>query len=1648
MAGGNGNLGNLFFTLGIKVGDVEGFDKFMKELDKPKEELSALEKYAKKHLDSLSKANQQYIKELNRIEKAQGKLDFKEYIASLTSEKSGLTETTQWLRQKAAALNAVAAAQSRANRRDVFMTAVNNLTAPKAVDNADYWRRQERLAAAANAELGKQGRLLTQLKTAAGSYVSIWTASQFIQSLVRITGEFELQRVSLRAMLNDINAADKIFSQTKALAVQSPFQFMDLMGFSKQLAAFSVPVGELFETTKMLSDISAGLGVDMGRIVLAYSQIRSAAVLRGSEVRQLTEAGVPILEDLAKMFTQMEGQAVTIGEVFERISTRQVPFEMVEQAFKNMTSEGGKFYRMQEVQAETLRGQVTNLIDAWQIAMYELGSSSEGFLKGAVGAIRSLIENFHLVVDAVMAAVAAFGAYNAVALVMAARNGTVAASFARLSKSMKQLSAFLGKNLWATALAGLAALATVIWRVIRRSNELKDSLEETAAVDFNKAEESVYGFNKLIKQLTEAEKGSKNYSDAVSALNAKYGEYLPHLLSEADALDVVTSKYESITQAIYAKAQAQAYEAQMNKISEEYDSDIAESAGNLRDRLMRELGITNAEAGDIIRMWTMQSEEAIRGGKLSYSPMSIGGGTTERSRNERDFFDSFEETVKSYTDAEYELSDSMKTFARKWLSNTSDKYEDLEFASMLSDSTFDIYETADERRRAGEVEKIYQDALADINAANMSYSEREAAMREAQIARLRSLIDLYAELGDTSKQNSYANELDRMLNTDTSGWIQKASEIKNVFAQLYFRPDYEGPFEHFDRWKQDYDDAVEKLSKVGTGNLSDSAVKALENQRDMLNKLSVLLGFGEGFENYGTIKERQKAADKEAKERLDMIRDWIKRIQDLKDLYAEFKELGVQDANMVSLFGSMLGELGRHGMDKTALDYLKNYDFDNAVKVYTDMLRQGTPEMSAYADEVDEDALEESMRKRLKELQEAERISERLRGVYEELAGIMAVSGSGVEHDFSKIVSDLRKQENDLRRERDENREDVQKRFDINENVDEYNSAMEAVDSLYNAKLENIQANAGEKIRDLASKYVDEQIKANRLDLSDYADKTIKQIDRQLEVLKDIYGEIQQELASSVASVTSTAMRGGAVMPETLSWIQTLQEALRQIGGEDTDGDGKREGGLIGNTEDEKIKKIYENARQAASSVSSLGGEIAAMGSEIENANLEAFGNALQTVADIAESLISSISSGNWVGFVIGLINKLVSAITGAVNNELQEIKELEQNILDFQNALKLSRININEDDYDNIFGTNSLQKASDAYKKAQENLEEYQRLSSKKIEEPVLDMSGNWTMNRNNALSLYEASLDAYERGLTELQGMAVKTKDRNGFMEWLGFSDKYTSLIDLAPDIFNEDGSLNVENAKLFLETNTQITDEQRKQLEYVIETKEQYDELMGVVDEFLSSLLGSVADDISNAIFDAVLTGADAWDAFNDSAVSVIDNIGRQMIQEFVVGAYLEQFEDDLRDAFESDNPSKAISDVLFELYRGLGDVLGTGMEAYQDWLDYMTANGLDISSLYGQGESLAEGIDRITEEQADLLASYVNAIRAHVAQIVERAVEQSDYLRTINENINVGLAILKEINGNTAVIKENTDQMGRLMKSLTTSGSSVAINARMI
>jgi len=155
----------------------------------------------------------------------------------------------------------------------------------------------------------------------------------------------------------------------------------------------------------------------MSRLVLAFGQVRSASVLRGQELRQFTEAGIPLVDELAKKFTKLTGEATTAGDVFDKISRRQVSFQMVKDIFTQLTSEGGKFYNFQAIQAETLSGKLSNLKDSYQIMLSQIGEKGSGIMKGSIEVITDLMNHWEEIAVIIKSLIVAYGMYNAVMLI-------------------------------------------------------------------------------------------------------------------------------------------------------------------------------------------------------------------------------------------------------------------------------------------------------------------------------------------------------------------------------------------------------------------------------------------------------------------------------------------------------------------------------------------------------------------------------------------------------------------------------------------------------------------------------------------------------------------------------------------------------------------------------------------------------------------------------------------------------------------------------------------------------------------------------------------------------------------------------------------------------------------------------------------------------------------------------------------------------------------------------------------------------------------------------------------------------------------------------------------------------------------------------
>lgn len=292
--------------------------------------------------------------------------------------------------------------------------------------------------AGANAEAKKMQSIVGDIKSLFLQGGIVFGAQQFFNSIVQTGGEIVQQHVALRSILGDVQKADELFAQTQQLALQSPFKFGELNRDVKQLAAFGVEANDLYDTTKRLADIASGLGVDFGRLGLAFGQVKARSWLDGKELRQFAYAGLPLLQRIIELYNS-EGKNgrnnYTQADVKKMISARQVSFEDVQKVLWKMTDEGGQFYNMQFVLSETLLGRWNKLIDAWDIM---LGKFAEG--KSVVGGTFSFLINrttdLVLALDKVSNAALAFGAMYALR-----KGATAIASRVGISSNLAALQA-------------------------------------------------------------------------------------------------------------------------------------------------------------------------------------------------------------------------------------------------------------------------------------------------------------------------------------------------------------------------------------------------------------------------------------------------------------------------------------------------------------------------------------------------------------------------------------------------------------------------------------------------------------------------------------------------------------------------------------------------------------------------------------------------------------------------------------------------------------------------------------------------------------------------------------------------------------------------------------------------------------------------------------------------------------------------------------------------------------------------------------------------------------------------------------------------------------------------------------------------------
>lgn len=488
-------------------------------------------------------ADATYKRVLQDIRKEREQLD-----ASIKKEREQLNASLKRGREQSEALLRAAQAASSTIRADAYAnTQMKRADAYASSQKALEQLRIARMQAAkasdthnaamkrTNTTMSSQSRIAGELKNQIANVYSIYTLERFVRGLYTIGGEFQKQRIALTSIIGDSMKAETIFNRIKDLAVVSPFQFKELASYAKQLSAYSIPYEELYDTTKRLADISAGVGVDMGRIILAYGQVRSAAFLRGQELRQFTEAGIPLVDELAKRFTKLTGVVTSAGDVFDKISRKEVSFGMVKDVLWELTDEGGKFYNMQEALAESLAGKWSNLQDAWDVMMADIAESNSGVLSDSLELLTDLMKHWEAVADILGILVGLYGSYKtAVIAVNVAQKSSFAISqmqayYTWLNKGVKvtkaaavaqwALNSAMKVNPWVFWITTLGAIVTTL-------TVFQEKVETVA----EKTKKLNIEFSKNIEKIKEEESKAKGYIsrifDKTNGIDAQRRAYL------------------------------------------------------------------------------------------------------------------------------------------------------------------------------------------------------------------------------------------------------------------------------------------------------------------------------------------------------------------------------------------------------------------------------------------------------------------------------------------------------------------------------------------------------------------------------------------------------------------------------------------------------------------------------------------------------------------------------------------------------------------------------------------------------------------------------------------------------------------------------------------------------------------------------------------------------------------------------------------------------------------------------------------------------------------------------------------------------------------------------------------------------------------
>lgn len=1406
-----------------------------------------------------------------------------------------------------------------------------------------------------NSTMSSQSRIAGELKNQIANVYSIYSIERFVRGLYTIGGEFQKQRIALTSIIGDSMKAETIFNRIKDLAVVSPFQFKELASYTKQLSAYSIPYEELYDTTKRLADISAGVGVDMGRIILAYGQVRSAAFLRGQELRQFTEAGIPLVDELAKRFTILENKVVSAGDVFDKISQKEVSFGMVKDVLWELTDEGGKFYNMQEALAKSLAGKWSNLQDAWDVMMADIAEGNSGVLSDSLDLLTKLMEHWEAVAAILGTLVGAYGTYkttviavNAIekaslkieaiqTIVNRARaiKGLTAATKAQ-TVAQWALNAAMKANPWVIAITAIGGLVG-LYLTLREKNK--------------SAAETIREFNVEVQEQNEKIAEAKN----------KANSYISTMFDISKAVDARRMAYERLQEIYPSIFKSMSYEQALLKGQIELlnmSNRAARTTARETARINLERayqGLFEAERGvKYAELFSVASDGRIMDTKmLKEAKDQLGIARSIVKEAKEDFL-----TILSATD------DIDKNTKSAWFTTAKEIAGDMNSLIPRDDEAYEKY--------AKRIREEREDADKILKGFKKGNPYSEDTIRNAQ------------KVFDVSKKIM-----------DTLGILEKPTKsTKDPIAE---------------QWKDRSDlidkaiSSYEKWRKIEGDEAATQRVKGISEFSSVFDEKGVNLDLNNPSKAYKYIqgqldrsKEKQEdlyislgvkidkagidSAKKEVDNALKEIEKYISQTGEKWDLYKKlFNASGNKSLSMNIAFGgevsfkSMVDDL-RSQLSKALAEIGSKFSVTDVLAMKEDDVKKRFGEGAIL--KLYQSINEESKKMRSESLENllgmiedykdyAQKIKDIERNLQKDLADIESQRERLGEEVTDRLIAQRKKKASEdaasTKFEQFKSSEDWAKTFD---DLDRLSSAtldrlIKNLEEFKNTTGQSLKVNEFKELVNVLKKLRDESESRNPFKtlsdgIKEYAEATkkLKKAQKELGFIQN-GGEVTTGISETSHTETKKTDSGLSyqtkVVDKLTPKLKTLADAEREV----TDAQDEQ------NTASDKVQVGFGDVVDMANL---LIGTLGDLGSAFDALGNDSMGDTLSTVQEVAGGLLNTaqsgatlfagISSGNPMAIMQGATG-VVSGITGIIGS----IAKAHDKKLD--KAIQRSQLEV--------------KKLSNDYKNLQSIVE---RQLGAVTQSQSKEMIANLQKQREEVIKQAQAEADKKDPDSSKIEDY------RQQYIE-LGEQIKYF-YEDLASEQFGID--------------------------------------------------IKGWADQISEALVNAFANGEDAAKAFDDTVADIMRNVIKEMISVNVIQKSMNGLRDYLFGDKGIFTDSSAGGTNLTEqeaagLMQQLGNLRGTISDSKKIW-DYLNAAakkmGISLEET-SASNTLSKGIqENITEDTANILASYLNSIRADVS--IKRALLEkwgNEILPKYNVIAEQQLTQLRAIANNTLRSAQNTE-----------------------